>query len=262
MTTSCGCTIVGSLPTRVKPFHGFDVPLTINLQGRSGNFSSLVTVDLGHGKAAQLGIKAKIFPSLPERIAIGRKKQGELVTSIYALPHEINPVSISTAEPTLSDSDTQVWIDLDRSGDDTLVQIHSRVPQKSGDFFIQFNLPSANGETLDYVIEGHAINEIEATPAPLISLGYLKEGSVSSGYADFVSSYGKPFRLRPELCQHSASLTIEDATADTQIRAKVYLDSPVSSGVYRETVQFCFESTETPGHIVLVPVEVYGYKVG
>lgn len=258
VTTSCGCTVVRDLSGIVRPFEHLSIPVGIDLSGRSGKLTSKVSVDLGRGHVAELSVIANIVSPLPERIELGKRNQGELVTQTYVLPkNRLVDQSVSVVPA----ANGPAAVTFKQMGADGVVQIAVTVPQIGGNFEIPIRIPITTETSIEHVIAGYAIREVEPK-AVLLSLGYIQKGSVATnGFVGFNSSYGKRFRLRPDLCRHSEYVSVVDASDGEQLRADVKLGDVGAAGIYKERLDFYFEEVEDPKRTVTVPVQLYAYRM-
>lgn len=249
VTSSCGCTVVGNLPKSIPPFRNLNVPVKINLTGRSGAFKSNVTVALKPYGVAEFAISADIYPMLPKVIDLGKVRKDASIVGMYAIPSDLSE-KLGEAF-----SDT-VTAQLETIEGQPIVKLTAKAPLVGGDFEIQVTRGADPTVFIGYVQQ-----DIEAQLST-VSMGNLRPGSgeetTATGVVRFFSPYDRSFKWRPDLTQHSEWVALEDAPADNGLALRIQLKAPPSSGVYREVVDFGFEVAGSPD-LIQVPIEIYAY---
>lgn len=247
--SSCGCTVVGELPKSIPPFRSLYVPVRINLTGRSGVFKSNVSVDLKGYGVAELALTADIYPMMPNVIALGRVRKGDLVESSYAITEVLDIESFGEA----------VSAALETLDGQPVIQLRVNAPLKGGEFEIPI-LHDADSP----VFKGYVLQDVEARDSSL-SLGLLQSGrgpaTDSGGVAAFFSPYGRRFRWREDLTDATPGITIaRDAEQSDKegVALRIQLNEVPDRGAYHETINLQFEVLES-GEIVSIPLEVFAY---
>lgn len=93
--------------------------------------------------------------------------------------------------------------------------------------------------------KGYALRKVEAN-TPLLSMGYLEETGSTTRTVRFNSAYDGAFRWRPDLTTHSEYVQLEEVSADAGTAIAVRLDNPRTTGVYKEKLDFRFETESSP----------------
>lgn len=252
VNTSCGCTLVETLPEAIGPFGVLKVPVKYDLVGKSRGFDSTVFVAFGNGTTANLRFSTEVFAPLPETIELGNVLAGTEAKKEYVIDSELAHAFAGSTGSTSVDVSTRKIENF------SLIQLSLKAPDTAGQFsFPIFSYESKSGRQ-SCSVSGTVREEVEADRT-LITLGYLKSDAVNESVASvkFESPYGMEFSWDENETRKTESVMLEQSTSIAKT-INVRLQTDGRKGVVKESVEFAFRvATDSGNKTVLVPVELY-----
>ncbi len=247
--TSCGCTVVADLPKSIEPFQRLDIPIRIDLSGRSGKFQSKVSLSLPPFGLAEFEIVADVYPVLPAVIELGDVQKGAVIEKVFAADERVFNSSSEF-------SNDNMTVEARVVEGQPILSLAIHAPMESGDFAFSMGEGSASP-----TVNGRVLKEVQAS-VDTLSLGYIRLGAgeerSTTGEVAFVSTTGALIAWQQGSSVHSDKVSIREAPSEAGVTLAVTLETPQTGGLYKENLEFYF-TVEGDPEMIRVPVELYAY---
>ncbi|MDZ4860547.1 MAG: DUF1573 domain-containing protein, partial [Candidatus Hydrogenedentes bacterium] len=193
--TTCGCTAATLKEgTEIAPGATVDVPVELNLQGKTGGDieSKVIVVYAGDAKPVELVMKGKLASEYRDSVNLEKFKRGEQPEEIISLatfegqpPLEIKGIEFKAGilEVTSAPGEDTGTFDL---------RIKPNAAAEFGPFAEKVVVHTNDTEVPDktILVRGHVLKKLEGARNRLVI--YPEDGKPATGIAEFTSMYGEP----------------------------------------------------------------------